>query len=246
MSQLHLFDSGAELHGSGNDPFPSVKMEPSWKLALLDEFEQDYFKSLIAFLKNEKQNNQVIYPNGSHIFAAFDYTPFDKVKVVIIGQDPYHGSGQANGLCFSVNSGVQQPPSLQNIFKEIKDDLGFDVPKSGNLEKWSRQGVLLLNAILTVRANQPASHRNQGWEKFTDEVIRVLSAKKTGLVFLLWGNFARSKKNMIDTTKHYVLEAAHPSPFSAYNGFFGCKHFSRTNEILIRDGQTPIDWSLNS
>ena len=246
MNQMHLFDSGESFHQQPNDEIPEIKMEPSWKKALAEEFTKDYFQKLKLYLKDEKSSGQVIFPPGKEIFAAFDYTPFDRVKVVILGQDPYHGAGQANGLCFSVRSGVQQPPSLQNIFKELKDDLGFDIPFSGNLEKWAHQGVLLLNAILTVRANQPASHRNQGWEFFTDEIIRTLSAKKNGLVFLLWGNFARSKKTMIDTTKHYILEAAHPSPFSAYNGFFGCKHFSRTNEILVRDGQDPVDWNLNS
>lgn len=244
MSQLNLFETGNNLPLPDQSQLPEIRIEPSWKLAMKDEFEQEYFKALKNFLLTEKQDKRIIYPPGQKIFAAFDYTPFDKVKVIIIGQDPYHGAGQANGLCFSVSDGVPHPPSLQNIFKELQADLNITVPRSGSLEPWARQGVLLLNAILTVRANEPASHRNRGWEQFTDEVIRTLSAKKNGLVFILWGNFARSKKIMIDTTKHFVLEAAHPSPFSAHSGFFGCKHFSRTNEILIREGLSPIDWKL--
>ncbi|MEO8146367.1 MAG: uracil-DNA glycosylase [Bacteroidia bacterium] len=221
-----------------------VQLHESWKQALHEEFEKDYFKQLREFLKKEKQTRQVIYPPGKRIFAAFDELPFDNVEVVIIGQDPYHGAGQANGLCFSVSNGIRQPPSLQNIFKEINDDLGILIPQSGNLEPWCRQGVLLLNAILTVRENSAGSHQNKGWEQFTDAVIRTLSEKKTGIIFLLWGKFAQSKEVLIDTFKHYILKAAHPSPFSAHNGFFGCKHFSKVNEILAQQGKKPIDWRV--
>lgn len=220
------------------------KIEESWKQALMSEFQADYFSSLKLFLQQEKAK-YVIYPPGDRIFAAFDQTPFDKVKVVIIGQDPYHGKGQAHGLCFSVPPGISKPPSLVNIFKEIRDDLGHEIPMSGNLEKWVAQGVLLINATLTVRANSPGSHQNKGWEQFTDAVIRKLSEEKSGLVFLLWGNFALAKKELIDATRHYVLTAAHPSPFSALRGFFGCKHFSRTNEILRQQNKSEIDWNID-
>jgi uracil-DNA glycosylase len=220
-----------------------VAIEDSWYELLKDEFEKEYFNLLKLFLKKEKEQ-YTIYPPGSKIFAAFNHTPFDKVKVVIIGQDPYHGQGQANGLCFSVSDGIKHPPSLVNIFKELYNDLNIPMPKSGNLEKWAKQGVLLLNATLTVRANQAGSHQNQGWEEFTDSVIKKLSEKKDGLIFLLWGKFAQDKAVLIDTSKHFILKAAHPSPFSAHNGFFGCKHFSKTNEILMNKGQTPIDWKL--
>lgn len=221
-----------------------IQIEPTWKSALNEEFEKDYFNNLRSFLKTEKQNGQVIYPPGNKIFAAFSNTPFDKVKVVIIGQDPYHGPGQANGLCFSVSDGIRQPPSLQNIFKEINVDLGMEIPVSGNLEPWTKQGVLLLNAILTVRANTPASHQNKGWEQFTDEAIRTLSAKRSGIVFILWGKYAQQKEVLIDTFKHYILKAPHPSPFSAHTGFMGCKHFSQTNELLMQQKLEPIDWSI--
>ncbi|MBL0343160.1 MAG: uracil-DNA glycosylase [Bacteroidetes bacterium] len=205
-----------------------------------------YFKELKQFLLDEKAGGQLIYPQGSHIFNAFNHTPFDKVKVVIIGQDPYHGAGQANGLCFSVSEGISQPPSLKNIFKELNADLGLDFPDSGNLEQWADQGVLLLNATLTVRAGQPGSHQNRGWEQFTNAVIRSISEQKSGVIFLLWGKFAQAKEAIIDTGKHFLLKAAHPSPFSAYNGFFGCRHFSKVNEILIQSKRSPINWRLKS
>lgn len=218
-----------------------VKIEESWKERLKPEFEKSYFHTLITFVKEEKSHHTV-YPPGSLIFNAFDKCPFDKVEVVIIGQDPYHGPGQANGLCFSVNDGVRQPPSLKNIFKEIEDDLGKPAPQSGNLERWAEQGVLLLNATLTVRANTAGSHQNKGWEEFTDEVIRKVSEEKENIVFILWGSYAQKKGQIIDTRKHLVLKAAHPSPFSAHNGFFGCKHFSKTNEYLRKIGKKEIDW----
>ena len=220
-----------------------VKIEQSWKNALADEFEKPYFASLVRFLHEEKAAGKRIYPPGSQIFKAFELTPADRVKVVILGQDPYHGAGQAMGLSFSVPADVPAPPSLKNIFKEIHDDLGITMSGYPDLEKWARQGVLLLNAVLTVRAGEPASHGNIGWTEFTDAVIKYISDHCTGVVFLLWGNFARSKKGLIDTTRHYVLEAAHPSPL-ARGAFFGCRHFSKTNEILAREGKTPIDWQL--
>jgi uracil-DNA glycosylase len=219
-------------------------MEPGWLKLLGNEFQKDYFSRLKQFLVEEKLKYRV-YPPGSRIFAAFDYTPFDQVKVVILGQDPYHGVGQANGLCFSVANGVQQPPSLVNIFKELHDDLGFAVPQHGNLEKWAQQGVLLLNATLTVRANSAGSHQDKGWEYFTDHVISVLSEQKEGLVFILWGNFAIAKRSLIDESKHTVISSAHPSPFSVYRGFFGSRPFSKTNLILRKQGQEPIDWEIN-
>lgn len=220
-----------------------VKIEQSWKDALAGEFEKPYFASLVRFLHEEKAAGQRIYPPGSQIFKAFELTPVDQVKVVILGQDPYHGAGQAMGLSFSVPANIPAPPSLKNIFKEIHDDLGITMSGYPDLEKWARQGVLLLNAVLTVRAGQPASHSCIGWTEFTDAVIKYISDHCTGVVFLLWGNFARSKKALIDTTRHYVLEAAHPSPL-ARGAFFGCRHFSKTNEILAREGKTPIDWQL--
>ncbi len=215
----------------------------SWKSRLVDEFNAEYFIQLRARLVEEKKK-YVVYPSGSLIFSAFDHTPFDSVKVVIIGQDPYHGQGQANGLCFSVSDGIKKPPSLENIFKELNSDLGIPVPLYGNLEKWAEQGVLLLNASLTVRANTPNSHQDIGWHTFTDAVIKILSDNKEGLVFLLWGKFAQGKEALINTEKHYILKAAHPSPFSAYNGFFGCRHFSKTNEILRKSGKKEIDWAI--
>lgn len=220
-----------------------VKIEQSWKNALADEFEKPYFASLVRFLHEEKAAGQRIYPPGSQIFKAFELTPVDQVKVVILGQDPYHGAGQAMGLSFSVPANIPAPPSLKNIFKEIHDDLGITMSGYPDLEKWARQGVLLLNAVLTVRAGQPASHSSIGWTEFTDAVIKYISDHCTGVVFLLWGNFARSKKALVDTSRHYVLEAAHPSPL-ARGAFFGCRHFSKTNEILAREGKTPIDWQL--
>jgi uracil-DNA glycosylase len=218
-------------------------IEESWLQLLSQQFESDYFLQLKQKLVDDKKQF-VVYPPGPQIFSAFNYTPVDKVKVVIIGQDPYHGPGQANGLCFSVSPGIKKPPSLENIFKELHDDLGIKIPISGNLEKWAHQGVLLLNASLTVRANSPNSHQDFGWHTFTDEVIRQLNEHKKGLVFLLWGKFAQGKETLIDTTKHHILKAAHPSPFSAYNGFMGCKHFSKTNEILRSQGMQEIDWSV--
>ncbi|MBR5432971.1 MAG: uracil-DNA glycosylase [Bacteroidales bacterium] len=217
------------------------KIEPSWKSVLIDEFNKPYFVALKDFLVEEKKK-YVVYPAGANIFNAFACTPFDQVKVVIIGQDPYHGPGQAHGLSFSVPEGIQKPPSLVNIFKELHDDIGKPIPESGNLEAWAKQGVLLLNATLTVRANQAGSHQKHGWEQFTDSVISTLSKQKTGLVFLLWGRFAQDKATLIDASKHFILKAAHPSPLSAYNGFFGCKHFSKANEILLSQGKTPIAW----
>jgi len=220
------------------------QIEESWKLVLQDEFEAPYFQSLTEFLREEKKKH-VVYPPGPQIFAAFDLAPFNRVKVVILGQDPYHGPGQAHGLCFSVPDGIPHPPSLVNIFKEIKSDLGIPVPKGSDLTKWAIQGVLLVNAILTVRANEPTSHQNKGWEKFTDAVIRNLSEKRKNLIFLLWGNYAQAKESLIDSNRHYILKAAHPSPLSASRGFFGCRHFSRTNEILTEQGLNGIDWGLD-
>jgi uracil-DNA glycosylase len=218
-----------------------VKIAESWKRKLEKEFEKEYFVQLTQFIRNEYAT-QTVYPPGSEIFRAFDSCPFDNVKVVIIGQDPYHGAGQANGLCFSVRDGVRQPPSLQNIFKEIRSDLGKPIPKSGDLERWARQGVLLLNATLTVRGSSPGSHQNKGWETFTDSVIRAVSDVKTNVVFLLWGAYAQKKGEIIDRSKHLVLMSAHPSPFSADRGFFGCKHFSKANEYLKSKGLMEIDW----
>lgn len=221
----------------------NVKIEQSWKNALKSEFEKPYFASLVRFLKDAKANGERIYPPGGQIFKAFELTPLYEVKVVILGQDPYHGPGQAMGLSFSVPEHIPAPPSLKNIFKEIEDDLGIQMSGSPNLESWANQGVLLLNAILTVAAGQPTSHRNIGWEEFTDAVIKHISDERSGVVFLLWGAFARSKNVLIDTSKHYVLEAAHPSPL-ARGAFFGCKHFSKTNEILLSQGNSPINWQL--
>lgn len=218
-----------------------VKIATSWKTLLSDEFEKHYFHQLASFIKNEYKS-QTIYPAGIEIFKAFDRCDFSEVKVVIIGQDPYHGSGQANGLCFSVCDGTPFPPSLLNIFKEIRNDLGKPIPASGDLERWARQGVLLLNATLTVRASSPGSHQNKGWETFTDAVIKKISDEKEGIVFLLWGAYAQKKGEVIDRNKHLVLVAAHPSPFSADRGFFGCKHFSKANNYLKSKGKGEIDW----
>lgn len=220
-----------------------VKIEPSWKAVLKHEFTKPYFLQVATHLKTEKASGTTVYPPGQLIFNAFNTTPFNEVKVVILGQDPYHNPGQAHGLSFSVPDGVPPPPSLVNIYKELHTDIGLPIPKTGNLTKWAQQGVFLLNAILTVRANEPASHSKIGWMDFTDAVIKKLSAEKTGLVFLLWGKFAQEKQVLIDETKHTVLKAAHPSPFSADKGFFGCRHFSRTNEVLMKQGLAPIDWS---
>lgn len=220
-----------------------VKIEQSWKQALQSEFDKPYFAELVRFLHQEKSSGQVIFPPGSQIFKAFDLTPVDQVKVVILGQDPYHGPGQAMGLSFSVPDGVQAPPSLKNIFKEIETDLGITMSGRPNLEDWARQGVLLLNAVLTVRSGQAASHSGIGWQEFTDAVIRYISDNCEGVVFMLWGNFARAKRELIDTSRHYVLEAAHPSPL-ARGAFFGCRHFSSANTLLMQQGKTPINWQL--
>lgn len=220
----------------------SPKIEQSWKEVLKYEFEKPYFKKLKNFIVEEIKSGQSIFPPGPLIFSAFNQTPFDNVKVVILGQDPYHGSGQAHGLSFSVPKGVRPPPSLVNIFKEIYDDLGIPIPTAGNLESWARQGVLLLNATLTVRGRQAGSHQHKGWEEFTDTVIRSISEKKEGVIFLLWGRYAQSKEPLIDTSRHIIFKAAHPSPFSAYNGFFGCKHFSKTNEVLCTQEKKEINW----
>ncbi len=220
-----------------------VKIEQTWKNALAGEFEKPYFASLVRFLHDEKAAGKKIFPPGSQIFRAFDLTPVPQLKVVILGQDPYHGLGQAHGLSFSVPSGVPAPPSLKNIFKEIESDLVVKMSGYPDLEKWAQQGVLLLNAVLTVRSGEAASHSKIGWEEFTDAVIKYISDNCEGVVFLLWGNFARSKSVLIDRSKHHVLEAAHPSPL-ARGAFFGCRHFSRTNEILTANGKTPIDWKL--
>ena len=221
----------------------NVRIEESWKEALAGEFEKDYFRELVSELHREKAAGTVIYPPGPLIFNAFDKTPLPSLKVVILGQDPYHNPGEAMGLSFSVPDGVRIPPSLRNIFKEIESDLGIRMSGSSNLEPWARQGVLLLNSILTVRAGAAASHRLLGWEYFTDAVIRCISERCEGIVFLLWGRYARSKAVLIDSSRHHVLEAAHPSPLAG-GAFFGCRHFSRTNELLIAEGRSPIDWKL--
>ncbi|MCA0153107.1 uracil-DNA glycosylase [Winogradskyella vincentii] len=222
----------------------NVSIDPSWKQYLQAEFDKPYFKSLVEFIKSEYKN-YTCFPKGPQIFNAFNHCSFEAVKVVIIGQDPYHGIGQANGLCFSVNEGIQHPPSLKNIFKELEDDLNIDYPISGNLEKWADQGILLLNATLTVRANQAGSHQNKGWETFTDKVIQILSEQKENIVFMLWGGYARKKKKLINTNKHFVLEAGHPSPLSANRGYwFGNKQFSETNSLLLQAGLSAIEWSL--
>lgn len=220
----------------------NVTIDPSWKKYLEGEFAQPYFAELAAFVKDEYRK-EVVYPPPKYIFRAFDLCPFEKIKVVILGQDPYHGVQQANGLCFAVNDGIALPPSLQNIFKEIESDFGKSlVHKSGDLSRWAEQGVLLLNATLTVRARMAGSHQEHGWERFTDAAIRALSEEREHLVFMLWGNYAKAKGAHIDRTKHLILEAAHPSPFSAANGFFGCKHFSKANDYLVTHGEIPIDW----
>jgi uracil-DNA glycosylase len=220
------------------------EIEESWKQVLLPEFQAPYFHELKNFLLEEKKRFRV-FPPGPMIFSAFNRTPFDKVRVILLGQDPYHGPGQAHGLCFSVNKGIPKPPSLVNIFKELQSDLGIPVPAHGNLESWASQGVLLLNATLTVRAHQAGSHQNKGWEQFTDAAIRALSDKRTGLVFLLWGSYAQAKQALIDMGKHHVLKAPHPSPLSASRGFFGCRHFSLANKLLSQQGLQEIDWRIN-
>ena len=219
-----------------------VKIEPSWKKQLENDFNEPYFKELSEFVK-QAYTRETVYPPPKYIFRAFDLSPFEKVKVVILGQDPYHGKGQANGLCFAVNEGVTPPPSLQNIFKEIESEFKKPVQnREGDLSRWARQGVLLLNATLTVQAGQAGSHQGRGWEQFTDAVIRALSTERENLVFMLWGNYAKQKGAHIDRSRHLVLESAHPSPFSAYNGFFGNGHFKKANEYLIQHGAEPIDW----
>lgn len=223
----------------------SVALEKSWLEALGEEFEKDYMIALKAFLVEEKQNGHTVYPKGADIFNALNHTPFDQVKVVILGQDPYHGQGQAHGLSFSVQKGVAVPPSLKNIYKELAEDFpGYIIPNHGELTKWADEGVLLLNATLTVRAHEANSHQGRGWEKFTDRVITELSNKREGIVFLLWGKYAQNKSALIDGRKHTILMAPHPSPFSAHTGFLGCKHFSKANEILQKEGKAPIDWQI--
>jgi uracil-DNA glycosylase len=218
-----------------------VKIEKSWKDKLSSEFEQDYFHQLTRFVKSEVQN-KTIYPPAKEIFKAFDACPFDEVKVVILGQDPYHGPGQANGLCFSVHPGVPMPPSLVNIFKERKADLGKSMPPNGDLTAWAKQGVLLLNATLTVASKSPGSHQKKGWEEFTDATIQKLSEEKENLVFILWGAYAQKKGAVIDRSKHFIIESPHPSPFAAHRGFFGSKPFSRCNEFLVSKSKEPINW----
>ena len=219
----------------------NIKIEDSWKAALDQEFNQTYFQKLAQFVKSEYQQHTV-YPHPQNIFKAFNLCPLESTKVVILGQDPYHGENQANGLCFAVNESIPFPPSLKNIYLEIKSDLGKPIPRSGDLSRWAKQGVLLLNATLTVRAHQAGSHQNQGWEQFTDTAIKTLSNQKEDLVFLLWGKYAQDKGKVIDSKKHLVLTAAHPSPFSVHQGFFGCQHFSKTNTYLMLHGKDPIDW----
>lgn len=221
-----------------------VRIEAGWKEVLKKEFTQPYFQQIVLHLKTERSQGKTIYPPGSQIFNAFDSTPFEKVKVVILGQDPYHGPGQAHGLCFSVQYGVPAPPSLQNIFKELQSDIGTPIPSHGNLSSWAAQGVFLLNASLTVRASEPMSHARIGWAQFTDTVIRRISEQKQHVVFLLWGKFAQEKRILIDESRHCILKAAHPSPLSAHAGFMGCRHFSKTNEYLASKGIDPINWNL--
>lgn len=221
-----------------------VEIEATWKNRLKEEFNQPYFKQLALHLKTEKEQKKVIYPAGKLIFNAFNSTPFDRVKVVILGQDPYHGPGQAHGLSFSVPAGIPPPPSLVNIFKELQSDIGMAMPRSGELSHWARQGVFLLNASLTVRESEPMSHAQIGWAYFTDAVIRLLSEKRKHLVFMLWGKFAKEKSKLIDGNKHLVLTAAHPSPLSAHQGFLGCRHFSAANQYLVKNGIDPIDWQI--
>ncbi len=218
-----------------------VKIASDWKELLKEEFEKPYFQELVEFVKEEYATS-VVYPRGRNIFRAFDKCPFDRLKVVIIGQDPYHGEGQANGLCFSVNDGVPFPPSLQNIFKEVSEDVGRPIPTSGNLDRWAEQGVLLLNAVLTVRAHQAASHANRGWERFTDAVVRAIAERKEGVAYLLWGSYAQRKGAIADPARNCILKAVHPSPLSAYRGFLGCRHFSQANAYLRSRGEEEIFW----
>ncbi|MCB0513998.1 MAG: uracil-DNA glycosylase [Bacteroidetes bacterium] len=222
-----------------------IRLENTWKQQLTEEFDKPYFSALMQFLAQEKENGKTIFPKENNIFNAYNSTPFNKVKVVIIGQDPYHGTNQAHGLSFSVQNGIKPPPSLVNIYKEIKNNYpDFEIPNHGNLETWAKQGVLLLNSILTVEANKAASHQKRGWEHFTDASISKISKNRAGIIFLLWGNFAQQKANLIDEKKHFILKAAHPSPFSAYNGFFGCQHFEKANQLLKQQGKEAINWQL--
>lgn len=233
------------MHDAATDKMVglNVNIEESWKRQIADELKQPYFNELVHFLREEKANKEIIYPPEKQIFAAFENTPFDKVKVVILGQDPYHGEGQANGLCFSVAPGVRVPPSLKNIFKELNRDLNVDIPVDGDLSAWTSQGVLLLNATLTVRANQAASHQKKGWEIFTDAIIKSISENRAYVVFMLWGNYAKQKASCVNRSKHLILEAAHPSPLARI-GFKGCSHFSKANEYLVKNNISPIDWRL--
>jgi uracil-DNA glycosylase len=227
-------------------PGSTAALEPGWNNVLSQEFEQEYMKSLRAFLLEEKQSGRIIFPKNADIFNAFNHTPFKDVKVVILGQDPYHGAGQAHGLAFSVQKGVSIPPSLKNIYKELETDLpGYKRPEHGSLMEWADRGVLLLNSTLTVRAHEAGSHQGKGWERFTDQAIRMLSEQREGLVFLLWGKFAQNKGDLIDKTRHSILKAAHPSPFSAHTGFLGSRHFSQTNSLLVERGLEPIDWQIS-
>lgn len=223
----------------------SEQLEQSWLEVLKEEFEKSYIHNLNHFLEKQKQEGKSVYPDSAEIFNAFELTPFDQVKVVILGQDPYHGAGQAHGLSFSVKNHIKIPPSLQNIYKELSSDIvGFKTPLHGDLTSWAKQGVLLLNATLTVNASEPASHQKKGWETFTDKVIKTISDNKAGIVFILWGRYAQQKENLIDVNKHFIIKSAHPSPFSAYNGFFGSKPFSKTNKILQQKGLQEIDWQI--
>ncbi len=224
----------------------AIDLEPSWLEVLHEEFDKNYMVNLREFLKTEKAAGYKIYPKGSDIFNAFSKTPFDELKVVIIGQDPYHGVNQAHGLSFSVQKGITPPPSLKNIYKELLTDIpGFAIPSHGDLTEWAEQGVLLLNATLTVRDSTPASHQKKGWEEFTDQVIKTISEKKEGIVFILWGSYAQAKAELIDQKKHFIIKSPHPSPFSADRGFFGSKPFSKTNAILVKEGKKPIDWQIH-
>ena len=218
-----------------------VRIAEDWKEILCDEFSKPYFEELVSFVKQEYASGE-IFPAGRNIFRAFDKCPFDKLKVVIIGQDPYHGEGQANGLCFSVNEGTPFPPSLKNIFKEVSDDIGTPIPASGELDRWAEQGVLLLNSVLTVRAHNAASHAGRGWERFTDAVVKAIAERKQGVVYMLWGSYAQRKGSIADSRQNLILHAVHPSPLSAYRGFFGCKHFSQANRYLVSIGKEPIVW----
>lgn len=222
--------------------YKDMHLDAEWKTLLSDELNAPYFEQIHTYLRRCRNDGQLIFPPESEVFNAFNYTSFSQLKVVVIGQDPYHGQGQAHGLCFSVKKAVEMPPSLLNIFKELQSDLSLPRPAHGNLTSWAKQGVLLLNAVLTVRANEAASHQQIGWQRFTDSVIRIISDKHQGIIFLLWGRFAHSKEVLIDANKHFILKAAHPSPLSAFNGFFGCRHFSKTNEILKSIGREPINW----